>query len=124
MITMYKIYYHKPRPHMIVQEMHANGCSTEYGDPSGHALSSISTLLVIVFDLFDKYQGKISRGWKALIVGVNLFIIWIVGYSRLFNGSHSIDQILHGWLLGIWLTLMFHFILRDRIFKHIDFLCD
>ena len=38
-----------------------------------------------------------------------------VGYSRLFLGVHSPDQILYGWLLGVWLAFWIHFCCRGKI---------
>lgn len=44
----------------------------------------------------------------------------IVGYSRMFNGSHSLDQVLTGALIGIWLAYFGHFALRYPIYRHVD----
>ena len=35
-------------------------------------------------------------------------------------GDHSLNQIVFGWLLGIWISLSHFFILRDRVHAHIE----
>ena len=46
-----------------------------------------------------------------------------IGYSRLFMGVHSMDQIIFGWSLGIWIALTSHFVLRKPLNKHSEDLC-
>jgi hypothetical protein len=43
----------------------------------------------------------------------------LVGFSRLYNGDHSMDQILYGWLLGLWLAFANHYLFREFIMQHI-----
>ena len=38
-----------------------------------------------------------------------------IGYSRLFLGVHSWNQLLFGWQLGIWLALTYFFCLKEWI---------
>lgn len=40
-----------------------------------------------------------------------------LGYSRLIMGSHSLLQVVFGWLLGFWLALSGHLVLRKPIYK-------
>ena len=42
-----------------------------------------------------------------------------MGFSRLYNGDHSMDQILYGWLLGLWLAISLHLLVRDFIISHV-----
>ena len=42
-----------------------------------------------------------------------------MGFSRLYNGDHSMDQILYGWLLGLWLATSLHFLVRDFLISHV-----
>jgi hypothetical protein len=42
-----------------------------------------------------------------------------VGFSRLYNGDHSMDQILYGWLLGLWSAISLHLLVRDHLISHI-----
>jgi len=51
---------------------------------------------------------------------VGLAFAFAIGYSRIFLGVHSLDQILFGWLFGIWLAFTLQFIVREPISKVID----
>ena len=45
---------------------------------------------------------------------------WIFNmYNRIFLGKHTLDQVILGSQLGIWLGFFSHFVLRDQIFKYI-----
>ena len=39
--------------------------------------------------------------------------------GRFFLGAHSLDQILDGWLLGLWLACTYAFIMREVMHDHI-----
>ena len=44
----------------------------------------------------------------AVLFGVS------IGYSRLFLGVHTWNQLLFGWQLGLWMCLTMHYCFRDR----------
>ena len=50
---------------------------------------------------------------------IALFCQSLVVYDRLLLGKHTIDQVLVGTLLGVWLALLCHFCLRDRLYDNI-----
>ena len=41
-----------------------------------------------------------------------------IGYSRLILGMHSLNQIIFGLLLGIWVALTCHYSFYDRLLNH------
>ena len=47
-----------------------------------------------------------------------------IGYSRLFLGVHSLNQLIFGWSLGAWLAFNLEFIFKDSIIKHAEELLD
>jgi len=54
-IIVLKLVLHGPRPYMVVTDddeggIRVNGFSSEFGDPSGHTLSSAQVLLTIYLD--------------------------------------------------------------------------
>lgn len=61
----------------------------------------------------DSTCGRVLQFFAA--IGIPL----LVGFSRLYNGDHSMDQILYGWLLGLWLAFALHLLVRDFIISHI-----
>ena len=53
---------------------------------------------------------------------ISLAVIYsiIVGFCRLFVGAHSMDQIIFGWLLGVWIALTYFTLIREYVHKHIQ----
>ncbi len=49
-----------------------------------------------------------------------LTVVTIVGYSRMYNGVHSIDQVIFGGLIGVWIGFMGDSCIRKPLFNHID----
>ena len=43
-----------------------------------------------------------------------------IGYSRLFLGVHSLNQILFGGLIGLWSALTLHYIVKDQLIAHLN----
>jgi len=39
--------------------------------------------------------------------------------DRLYVGVHSLDQVIYGTMIGLWLGFYFHFAFREHIIKHI-----
>ena len=63
--------------------------------PSGHAMSS------------SIFWGYLAARWKSIFMGVlAIFIIVLVGLSRLYLGVHWLGDILSGWLFGIATLLL------------------
>ena len=89
-VIVCKMIYHSPRPHMVSEEIQIYGCSTEFGDPSGHTLSSSAVLVAFCLDFQDVFKGNPIKH-KLLVYIFNALILLLVGYSRLFNGAHSLD---------------------------------
>lgn len=72
--------------------------------------------------LLDYLASYPSEGYskKLLLTLLAIATPLLVGFSRLYNGDHSMDQILYGWLLGVWIAFSNHYCLRDAIISHID----
>ena len=43
-----------------------------------------------------------------------------VGFSRIVLGVHSINQVIFGLQLGVWLACTSHFCIKDRLFANFD----
>lgn len=69
-------------------------------------------------DLKEKKKGGLLA-WGCFMPAY-LSIVSIVGYSRMFNGVHSLDQVIYGGLIGVWIAGMGHQCIRDRLYTHID----
>jgi membrane-associated phospholipid phosphatase len=55
---------------------------------------------------------------STLIVAITFFVC--MGFARIYQGVHSLDQVLYGYQLGIWGALYFYYCLRDFIIHHVD----
>lgn len=85
-----KMAYHSPRPYMVNDEVQVFGCATEFGHPSGHAIISMTLCIGLLIDYFTSpnTDGIIK---KALISIVAIGTPLLVGFSRLYNGDHTMD---------------------------------
>lgn len=47
-------------------------------------------------------------------------ILTFVGYSRMFNGVHTLDQVIYGALIGLWIAFFGHECVRNKLISHVD----
>ena len=45
-----------------------------------------------------------------------------IPFGRYVLGAHSLDQIIYGTTLGIWSGLTMHFLVRDNLISHIEYI--
>ncbi len=90
----FKIGYHDPRPYMTDSDVQVYGCSTEFGNPSGHAMTASSVMITIFLDYFfsDPTVYINTKKWVYyLALFLNISFILLSGFSRLYNGVHTLD---------------------------------
>ena len=114
--TTLKTLFHNPRPYMVSTEIEAISCSNEFGGPSGHSLSALAGVLVAWLDYNETFPDhsalvRYSIGYVGVVAAV------MVGHSRMVLGVHSLDHLLFGFALGIWVALTMHYIARPKIFE-------
>jgi undecaprenyl-diphosphatase len=82
----------RPRPPASVQLVHATG--TSY--PSGHAMDAVAgyAALVLVLSL-DR-----SRKARAILFSSAALVVLVVGWSRIYLGTHWLTDVLGGYALG------------------------
>lgn len=69
--------------------------------PSGHVLYYMGFYGFLLFAAFTLIKNKI---WRSLVSGLLLFMISLVGVSRIYIGSHWFSDTLASYLIGsIWL---------------------
>ena len=54
MLSFLKILYHEPRPYFVYNDLEGLGCDSEFGKPSGHAMTTI----VLYYFVFDALINK------------------------------------------------------------------
>jgi membrane-associated phospholipid phosphatase len=126
-MNLTKMAYHEPRPYMYSEAIQVFGCSAEYGNPSGHSIFAAAFDIFLYLDVFHAQEDRSSRGkrpvWWSYLQAASLFVAvtlaLCVGFARFYVGVHTINQILYGWLWGLWIALYFHFCLRVALISHI-----
>lgn len=77
-----------------------------YLDPSSSFPSGHTVVSVAVFGFLAFLIGKItSQAWRCFVYTAFVFLILLIGISRLFLGQHWFTDILGGWLLGFCVLL-------------------
>jgi undecaprenyl-diphosphatase len=91
-----------PRPdvHRLITE-------TGFSFPSGHAMSAAAFAGIVVF-LYMRYSQKERRTTvcKAVILVLAALFILGVGFSRMYLGVHNLSDVLAGYAMGFFLSLL------------------
>ncbi len=117
-----KIIYHNPRPFWKDKNLFKDVCEGGFGNPSGHAMGSISTYLGIYHLLIKNKKFKENIKFQIGLFVFTIFFILNIMFSRIYIGVHSIDQIIYGGLLGLGFYYLMFFIINGYEFKPKEFL--
>ena len=112
-----KLTYAAPRPFWSSDDVQAFHCSSEYGNPSGHTSISVGISMLVALDLIEDYVTETNV--KVLVLATSLLFGASVGYSRLFLGVHGLNQVYFGALMGLWIALTIHYVLRNAVMHHL-----
>ena len=69
-------------------------------------------------------EGGSRWHFKLLLLALALAFAGSIGYSRLFLGAHSLNQVLYGLSCGLWFAFSAHFILREPLTELVSALID
>ena len=112
--NLLKLIYGSPRPYWINPSIFRI-CDGGFGNPSGHSFTSMSIYLSIWNIITDhKYFSSTMLGKVAKVllffgfIGLTVLIM----VSRLYLSVHSVNQIIHGALLGIGLYAFYFHVLE------------
>ena len=87
-----KFFVQRERP--LIQLVQEAG----YSFPSGHAISSIILFSLLIYF----YKNKIeSYFFRIIFIFVNIFLILLVGFSRIYLNVHWLSDIIGGYALGL-----------------------
>ena len=96
----FNVYFNRPRPPEQLALVITNPSF-----PSGHTMSAIICYGFLAYLLVPKMP---SLFWKWTLVIATLVIILFSGFSRIFEGSHYLTDVLSGYALGIaWASLVY-----------------
>lgn len=92
-----KLAFHGPRPYWVDPAVAALAPESSFGVPSGHAQDAAS--------LWGLLASSLRRGWVTVVA---VFIILMIGLSRIYLGVHFTHDVIGGWAVGILLVLLFN----------------
>lgn len=111
MFNIMKIWYGAERPFWIKPYI-GQTCDGGFGNPSGHSLCSVYVYLAINRMVINCKYIKDYILLKIASSSLFVLIILLILLSRIILGVHSINQILHGALLGIAVFYVIYFIIE------------
>ncbi|MBE9019821.1 phosphatase PAP2 family protein, partial [Chroococcidiopsidales cyanobacterium LEGE 13417] len=85
-----KVLLHRVRPHL----WESPAPEFDYGFPSGHAMSSMTLVVVLVILTWG------SR-WRWWVLAAGTIFVLVIGWTRLYLGVHYPSDILAGWMASI-----------------------
>ena len=91
-----KILFGTPRPYWVSNKVKALATATDFGLPSGHALSSMA--------VYGRIAIGIGTRWGYVIFGL---LIFLIALSRLFLAVHFPTDVIVGLLVGGALLIIF-----------------
>lgn len=110
-VNILKISYGQARPFWVDNSLFVY-CDGGYGNPSAHALVGASSYLTLAHILTDYEFFRRRISLRIIIYILFIGLIVAICLSRIYLGVHTINQVLHGALLGIPLYFLFVHILR------------
>jgi hypothetical protein len=95
-------------------------CYTEYGMPSGHSMLAIVLMEFILrfFARVNKFVNKYIAFFYILIV----IFEFLVMFSRMFLGMHSLNQVLFGCMLGVYTFVPYYLFVERLILKWVIYI--
>lgn len=70
-------------------------------------------------EIGPKISDSLNLCQKSMVIGAAMFYGIGIGIARIVERVDTVNQVLFGWVLGIWLAIFFASICRDPIFEHV-----
>ncbi len=84
---------------------------TGFSFPSGHAMNNATLYFLLLFITLRKNITKNQRIFNIVFFS---FMVFIIGFSRVYLGVHTASDILAGWLFGLALALISDLVISLR----------
>lgn len=97
---------HRVRPHL----WESPSPESDYGFPSGHAMSSMTLVAALVILTWD------SRWRLPILISGSVFVL-AIAWTRLYLGVHYPSDILAGWMVSIGWALGVSLLIRPKLTK-------
>ena len=111
-LSIFKSFIHEARP-FFVMDLTPTKCWLEYGNPSGHSMTSTS-LYLTMWDLLCR-NYKADRNTRIFSLAFTLLVVFMIAFSRIYHGVHTYNQILLGWGLGVLIYFLFCHVAYQRL---------
>ena len=95
----------RPSDFMIIEE-------SGYSFPSGHAQASMAFYGLIIYFL---YHSNLPKKWRKLLIGLFVFLIILVGITRVYLGVHYVSDVLAGYLVSYILLTIYINIFENNL---------
>jgi membrane-associated phospholipid phosphatase len=92
-----KLLFAGPRPYWVSSHVKGLWPEATFGLPSNHAQLGMSVWGIIAVHVRER--------WQAIIAGI---LIFLIGFSRIYLGSHFLHDVILGWLLGALIIYVFY----------------
>jgi membrane-associated phospholipid phosphatase len=110
--------FRDPRPYWTFPAVRVlYHCSRGFGNPSGHAMWCFAIPIAISLDI--RRSNPHGKCMQLISIITTLWIGISIAFTRMILGVHSLDQVIFGGLIGVWIAFTFEFILRKPIMSHI-----
>jgi membrane-associated phospholipid phosphatase len=115
--NLLKVVYKIPRPFWIFADVKAYACQKGFGSPSGHTMIAWAMPIAMVLDI----RRSNPSGKVMIIISfvITLCIGLFEGWTRMVLGVHTIDQVMLGAVIGIWMAFTFEYIIKKPLIKHV-----
>lgn len=87
--TLGKVLFAGPRPYWVSSHVRPLWAESSFGVPSGHAQHAMS--------IWGMAAVVVKKTW---FTALSVFLIFMIGFSRLVLGSHFPHDVVVGWLFG------------------------
>ncbi|MFA5792297.1 MAG: phosphatase PAP2 family protein [Candidatus Gracilibacteria bacterium] len=109
-VEIMKLAFHVERPAGALIDM------TDYSFPSGHSAVASVFFLSLIYLFKDSIKNRYA---KYLFVCTNIFLILLIGFSRIYLGVHLLSEVIAGFAVGVFFICT-TVLLEKLVFKSTD----
>ena len=111
----------EPRPLMIDKTIEVRDCKhMEFGNPSSHTFGSAFMFISTGYLMMKHYihKNNIKANVLTILAPLNVIflLVSLIGFSRVFKGVHSYNQVLSGFMQGAILAMLQCFVFYEDYF--------
>jgi len=107
-----KFVIQRPRPtQQLIQEV-------GYSFPSGHSIFAIILFSLLIYFYKDRIKNSLL---KIIFISINVFLILLVGLSRIYINVHWFSDVIGGYAIGFFVVYLISWIFesgKQKIFKN------